>query len=185
MATNTPKLNLIKPTEISDFVDVDQLNTNMDIIDGKLGPITEDAWTAFVPVFTTAGGGAPTVGTGGNANLSGRFKQIGKTVIAQYFLRFGNVGPNSGVGNWELSLPVAAKLAPASMNTSVLATGYLEDAGVVGYYLIGAILTAAGAKVTPLVPSATLGQTRSVQSAIPFAWGADDYCTFTITYEAA
>lgn len=36
MATTTPKYNLIKPTELSDFVDIDQLNANMDAVDTNL-----------------------------------------------------------------------------------------------------------------------------------------------------
>lgn len=36
MATNTPKLNLVKP-ELNDFADIRVLNGNMDIIDNELG----------------------------------------------------------------------------------------------------------------------------------------------------
>jgi hypothetical protein len=51
MATNTPNYNLIKP-DLTDNVDIDDINTNMDIIDGAMNDNATDIGVLQTDVVT-------------------------------------------------------------------------------------------------------------------------------------
>ena len=54
MATNTPNFNLIKP-DLTDNVDIDDINSNMDIIDTALATIPAPGSGELVTTFLLMG----------------------------------------------------------------------------------------------------------------------------------
>lgn len=138
-------------------------------------PLT-DAWDVYTPTFT-ATTGSPAMGTGGA--LTGRYKQIGKTVHLSIYGLFGTT-PTLGTGGWSFSLPLTAS---STSNQIRLGSAYLRDAsaGSAGHF--NGICT-----VQPLLSTTILNAfsgVAQVGAAAPFAWVATDFFAFTITYEAA
>jgi hypothetical protein len=129
------------------------------------------AWTAYTPAIN-GDSGTPTLGTGGT--ISGRYKQVGKTVTAQATFTLGTSAAISGA--WYITLPVAAR-------STFEASGslYIRDiAPGANYHGNCVILVSANTgRVAMYVGNA------QVTAAVPHAWASGDRCTITITYEAA
>jgi hypothetical protein len=118
---------------------------------------TASAWTAFTPTFGGIVASAP----------SGRYKQIGKTVLASASVAISSI---SG------AIAMAPPVTPHA-SAYVVGTAVGVDQGV-GYY-IGLVIVVGGSF---LIIS---GGTTFWQPSVPFAWGATDAVILSLTYEAA
>ena len=130
-----------------------------------------DPWSSWTPVISSDSG-TPSLGTG--PTVTGRYKQIGKTVHARAQI---TVGTGAAVAAaWYFSLPVAAH---ASVEAS--GTVYMRDIAPGANYLgTCVILVAANTGRVALY----IGNTQ-VTSSAPFAIAAGDRINFSISYEAA
>lgn len=151
-------------------------------------PADTGEWTAFTPTWAASGGGTPSVGTGGNAYLGGRYRKIGRTVHFHAAMRLGASGFSLGSGAWSFGLPVPARpLAPGGIGShGMLLSGFMEDAGVEGYLLpAGRFSTGSSTAVDLLYQIKASGVTGLVGPTAPFTWGAGDWVTWSGTYESA
>lgn len=141
------------------------------------GAGTSWAWQSWTPTLTNMA-----IGTGGSAELTGKYIQIGKTVFFRLKIVLGTSGQSVG-SNAVFSLPVTAN------------SGYLVGAPIgqnvafdqpPGYYpgpvFIASTTTAQfiflNSSINPAAASGT-------SSTIPFAWAAGDSLFVTGEYEAA
>lgn len=124
-------------------------------------------WTVYTPVLTS-NAGVPSLGAG---TLTGRYRQVGKTVDVRAVLTWG-AGTTYGVGgNPSISLPVTP------LDLSQTATGILQDLGT-NTFPASAIFEAT-AKMTPL------SSTGAVSNTSPYTWASGDRLVLTARYEAA
>jgi hypothetical protein len=132
------------------------------------------AWTSYVPVWTSTGT-APSLG---NGTITGRYKQVGKLVVATIKVVFGSTS-TFGTGAYSFSLPVAA-----SGSTDYVGSAYMRDASgtSTGHYAGIAVVTAVSPTVLTAVEAS--GHTQ-LQATLPVVWANTDFLEFTITYEAA
>lgn len=130
-------------------------------------------WRPFTPTWT-ATAGSPTFG---NATLTCRYAQFGKTVHASYYIVFGTTTTFAGT-EWRLSLPVTAHA-----NAVRAATGaalMFDDSAAEMFTGIAQIIS------TTTVGIYTEGThaANTWASTIPMTWDDPDWVAFTLTYEA-
>jgi len=137
-----------------------------------------DAWTSYTPTWTSSG----TQPTLGNGTIQGKYKQRGKIVIAQYYLKLGSTS-TAGTGNYYFGLPVNA----AYNGLWTIGTGYIVDNSAGGFYQIiidnNDLVSAASVRL--FRTDGFYSILTTVTQNQPMAWAVDDYITFQITYEAA
>lgn len=112
MSTQTPNYGLTKPTEATDFVDIDVLNTNMDIIDEQMkatSDLVSSVWEAYTPVLINWGVG--------NGVLHGRKRVVGKTVFWSAYFKLGSASVASGT--LFMSLPATPEVTDGAAITPV------------------------------------------------------------------
>lgn len=114
----------------------------------------------------------PNLGTTGG--ILGTWSKSGPVVTFWVFFQFNGAGVNAGSGLYEVSLPVAAHSQWAGFPTggAVLndsGTGYVRSALISGNTSRCHIVAENGVAVT---------------NAIPFAWGAGDFCRISGSYFA-
>ena len=142
---------------------------------GPTGPAASDSdpWTTYTPDWTAA----TTNPVLGNGNITGRYKQIGKTVFVSVKVNMGSE-TEYGEGQWRVSLPVAAQSGySAILPTTLLDNGtnwyqgisYTEYGGSTSYVT----LTYTGSVVLSVV-----------NSAAPFTWTTGDAFSFSGSYES-
>ena len=140
---------------------------------GPTGPSASDAlaWTSYTPSWTSEGSPQPVLG---NGTITGRYKQIGKTVFVSIRLDLGTTS-TTGTSNWRFSLPVNAVNANAALLNTVLL-----DNGI-SWYQGTAFTTYSGntGYVVCMVGSATVTPTS------PFTWGSTDSVIIAGSYESA
>lgn len=132
------------------------------------------AWTTYTPVWTS-NGTAPSLG---NGTITGRYKQIGKTVTVTIKIVFGSTS-TFGTSAYFFSLPVTA----SGLNDFV-GSAYMRDTSGTssGHYNGISVITAAA----PTVLTAYEGSGHlQLQQTLPVVWVSTDFFEFTITYEAA
>ena len=139
------------------------------------------AWAAYTPTWT-ATGTAPALG---NGTLTGRFTQIGKTVMG-YMDFVAGTTTTFGTGAWRFTFPVTSRTLTATQ-AGIGGTIYAEDAGLAGYmYTIRYVSTTTFEFVYSNDPGATAGQiTGPAQNTLPFAWATGDLIRGYFFYEAA
>ena len=125
------------------------------------------AWTTYPPVLTSTAG-SPTVG---NGSLTGKYRQLGKTVDVRIYLLWGSTTTYGVGGNPSISLPVAPLDYPQ------VAYAVLQDLGT-NTFTAGGIFEATS-KITPVCASGAL------TNAVPFTWANGDKLVIAATYEAA
>jgi hypothetical protein len=143
-------------------------------------PVGLGSWTAFTPTLGAATT-APTLGTGGSA--TGRYTQIGKTVIGYGRILFGTAGTAAGTGPYNIALP---QPMIATAMTNALGVGYarVKCAGV--YTPVHLLFNANSPNANLQYLSAAVGGTINfVANAAPGAWTANDFIEFTFCYESA
>jgi hypothetical protein len=113
--------------------------------------------------------------------LTGRYKQIGKTVFFYAKLIYGSTSA-PGNGHWNFSLPVAAKDSNYTFSAAIL------NDGASWYGAIGnGNYTGSTTSFVVIFPSsnAALTNWEPVGNGGPFTWGTADNITISGSYEAA
>jgi hypothetical protein len=113
--------------------------------------------------------------------LSGRYKQIGKTVFFQVKFVFGST-TSAGTGHWNFSLPVTAQNPNFTFSAAILDDGNAWYGGIGNGNYTGS--TTSFAVIIPGT-SASVTTWASVGNGGPFIWGTADNITISGSYEAA
>ena len=79
------------------------------------------AWTSFTPSWNLASGASPTFNTG--AVVTGRYKRIGKTVLANYFL---DSSSQSGSGASAFQMYYPSPFTATAINNTTIGTGMFK-----------------------------------------------------------
>ena len=139
--------------------------------------IESTAWTAYTPTITADAGGFAL----NNGTLTGRYKQVGKTVFFKLKFVFGSTTA-AGTGHWNFSLPVTAYDSDFTFSAAIL------DSGIAWYGGIGnGNYTGSTSSFAVIIPGTSAATTTwaTVGNGGPFSWGAADNITITGSYEAA
>lgn len=137
----------------------------------------EDAWTAYTPTITSDTGTFSI----GNGSITGRYKQLGKTVFFYIKLVYGSTS-TPGNGHWKFGLPVTAYNTNYQFSASILDNGLSWYGGIGNGNYIGS--TTSFAVITPSPTSSSTGWVP-VGNGGPFTWGDADNITISGSYEAA
>jgi hypothetical protein len=135
--------------------------------------LLNSGWQSYT-VSWTAATTNPSIG---NGTLSGRYVQIGKTVIGTIKLVIGST-TTYGSGKWRFSLPVTAK----SSGLNYLGKWVIEDAGTT-YYEGNLILDSAGSNVEFFIRNQN--SSAEFNSTTPISWAENDQLMISIVYETA
>lgn len=134
-------------------------------------------WAAYTPAWTAL----TTNPVLGNGTLTGKFAQIGKTVVFRIDLTIGST-TSFGSGQWRFSLPVTSA-AGTGMNVG----GFYSDAS--GGPAVWPVFGGRGITTTTFEPFAPFSQTDTrvglLTGAAPFTWATSDEVHFVGVYEAA
>lgn len=139
--------------------------------------IESTAWTAYTPTMTADGGGFAL----NNGTLTGRYKQVGKTVFFSLKFVFGST-TSPGAGHWNFSLPVTAYDSNFTFSAAIL------DDTVAWYGGIGnGNYTGSTSNFAVIIPGTNASVTTwaVVGNGGPFIWTANDNITISGSYEAA
>lgn len=138
------------------------------------------SWQSYAPTVTLTGGGAS-----GNAVITGRYIQIGKTVFFWCSYVLGNTTSFSGLTGMVFSLPVtmSANFFAGSINGSI-GTGQATDNNnswvlAVAPQSVGAVSPYAG------IASSAYTERVDVSASVPFSWANADLLQINGMYEAA
>ena len=139
------------------------------------------AWTTYTPTLVGATTN-PTLGTGGSA--TGRYVQIGKTVIGAGRILFGTAATAAGTGAYSITLPLPMLSGIYVTNAVGVGNGRLKCAGTFTPFHLAFNLGSALANLE--YTSAAVGGTNNfVASAAPGAWTINDFLEFSFCYETA
>jgi hypothetical protein len=162
---------------------VDASVTTVKIADANVtaAKIKADAWTSYTPTWTALS----TNPTLGNGTITGKYIQLGKTVLFRVHITFGST-TTAGSGNWSLTLPTNHNHPDYSPIGDMVA----GDTGGPDFTVGTAMTTvsALGGGVNKFVCYyQTSGGVNAnpIASGNPFAWGTNDIFSVTGTYEAA
>jgi hypothetical protein len=146
---------------------------------GATGASASDltAWTTYTPTITADAGGFSL----GNGVVSGRYKQIGKTVFFYAKLVYGST-TSPGTGHWNFGLPVTAQNTNFTFSASILDDGNAWYGGIGNGNYTG--LTTSFAVIIPGT-SASVTTWATVGNGGPFSWTSGDNITISGSYEAA
>jgi hypothetical protein len=167
--THETTLNVVEPTEDRTIL--------LPNASGTLSLEDNTAWTSYTPTITADGGGFAL----NNGTLTGRYKQVGKTVFFKLKFVFGST-TTAGSGHWNFSLPVTAYDSDFTFSASILDDGVAWHGGIGNGNYTGStsnfvvITTSPSASITTWVPVGNGG---------PFTWGTADNITVSGSYEAA
>lgn len=139
--------------------------------------IESTEWTSYTPTITADGGGFSL----GNGVVSGRYKQIGKTVFFYAKLVYGST-TSPGSGHWNFGLPVTAHSSNFTFSASILDSGVAWYGGIGNGNYTGSTTSFA---VNVTSPSASTATWVVVGNGGPFTWGDADNITISGSYEAA
>jgi hypothetical protein len=139
--------------------------------------IESTEWTSYTPTITADGGGFSL----GNGVISGRYKQIGKTVFFYAKLVYGST-TSPGSGHWNFGLPVTAHSSNFTFSASILDSGVAWYGGIGNGNYTGSTTSFA---VNVTSPSASTATWVVVGNGGPFTWGDADNITISGSYEAA
>jgi hypothetical protein len=148
---------------------------NTGVTGASASDLTE--WTAYTPTIT------PDTGTFtlGNGALTGRYKQIGKTVFFYTKLVYGSTS-SPGNGHWKFSLPVEAKDSNYMFSAAILDDGAAWYGGIGNGNYTGSTTNFV---VITTNPNEALTGWVPVGNGGPFTWGTADNITISGSYEAA
>lgn len=139
--------------------------------------IESTAWTAYTPTITADAGGFAL----NNGTLTGRYKQVGKTVFFSLKFVFGST-TSPGTGHWNFSLPVTAYDSNFTFSAAIL------DDTVAWYGGIGnGNYTGSTSSFAVIIPGTNASVTTwaVVGNGGPFIWTTNDNITISGSYEAA
>ena len=130
-------------------------------------------WLSYTPSWTSSGT-APALG---NGTITGKYKQIGKTVFVRVHLSLGSTS-TTGTGNWRFTLPITA----ASSDGVVMPATFLDNG--TNWYT-GTMTCAYDGSASYVVPLTSASPSGAVTASVPFTWATTDALTFNGSYEAA
>ena len=133
-----------------------------------------EAWSSWTPIWENL--------TIGNAVVTAKYVQIGKTVIGRLNVVFGST--TSVSGDFTFSLPVTAS-AYSALNNSVIGTSSFLDSGTVALAGICRITSTTVAKFRTYLVSGSLIGGQIPSATAPFTWATNDEIFVQFTYEAA
>lgn len=125
------------------------------------GPVDLGAWTSYTPTWTNL--------TIGNATVSAKYQQIGKMVDVVIEMVWGST--TSATDIWYPSLPVSI-----AANSNAYGCGFIFDTSA----LVWNVCTYS-ARNNYWITSAS----GRVSNTVPWTWASGDYCTLSLTYQAA
>jgi hypothetical protein len=137
-----------------------------------VGKMLTGTYTSTLTAVTTN----PTLGTGGSAN--GRYTLFGgKFCVLRGTVAFGTASTNAGSGQYLIALPFAASSA-ITTGVPFVGSGVVRCAG--GLNVTTCFIASGSSNLAMLTTGG-----NNVASGAPGAWTANDYLSFTITYEMA
>jgi hypothetical protein len=146
-----------------------------------LTTLSDTAWTAYTPTWSSAANPQPAIG---NGTLTGAWKKIGRTVHFRIAATFGGT-TTYGTSVWQFTLPTAC-VSTVSLTPGIQV--YAQAAG--SNYFYGQAVTITQPPGTLL--SALLGLkdaagtiTPATLAANTFTWASGDLVVIAGTYEAA
>jgi hypothetical protein len=173
MATTTPNYGWPVPTSTDLVKDgataIEALGDAADATVFGLG--VSGAWTAFTPTLTNI--------TLGNGTLTARYKQIGKTVVAQVRLTFGTTTSITGAPT-RVNLPVTAATA-----NDFSFPMYILDSGAADYIGRAQLFNTAYLELYVNAVGGTYGAISAISSTVPMTWTTNDKFSINFVYEAA
>ncbi len=146
---------------------------------GPQGPSVSDGsiWSTYSVSWTSTSGTQPAIG---NGNLSGRYKQIGKTVFVSINLTSGSSTTFGNSGYWQFSLPVASYL-PESTNLNLV----MYDSSLSFWYSGNSTGLYTGLTSSISILYQNQGGTLSTVSFnSPFTWSISDRLSIGGSYES-
>ena len=173
----------IRNTNNSATVTADTSNTlfyNPSTFEITYAPSTTNtlAWTSYTPTWAADSG---TVSIG-NGQLTGSYKQIGKTVFFLLRIVLGSTSSVSGSTGWRLGLPITSVASPSVVaNATYLQNGVAYYSGTANNEYNGSTTY-----VSPLclVAAPVTGKLTQVNATTPFSWGTADTLTISGTYQS-
>ena len=136
-----------------------------------------DGWTAYTPTITADGGGFSLQ----NGTVSGRYKQLGKTIHFYLKFTFGST-TNPGTGHWNFSLPVQAYNSNFTFSAAILDDSNAWYGGIGNGNYTGS--TTSFAVIIPGT-NASVTTWATVGNGGPFIWTTNDNITISGSYEVA
>jgi hypothetical protein len=131
-------------------------------------------WTNYTPTLT----GGITVG---NGTVTGKYIQIGKTVIGNASFTLGST---SSMGSYfSFSYPVAIDTTQKLPNAEIAAR--LEDNGTTNYPAFGMMTPDIGIIIYAGLASGTYLGHSNITSSVPMTWANNDFISCYFTYKAA
>lgn len=127
-------------------------------------------WAAYTPTLSG-------VLTLGNGTITGRWAQIGKTVVGKATVTLGSTSTVTGAGNVYVGLPVGA--ASGYWPTQVI---FLDNSPSNMRWGVG-YASGASASVFAWPSGASLGAGTFVDANTPFTWAVNDQIGMQFTYE--
>lgn len=135
------------------------------------------AWSSYVPVFTSSGT-APNVGATGT--ITGAYRERGKTVDYRAKIVYGGAGI-AGTGNFNVSLPVAAKAAVEDTAIGYAALFDSSAGAAVGRFGASVFCSVAASGLARIALGGSGGGVWTATA--PFAPAAGDIISISGTYE--
>ena len=105
-------------------------------------------WQSYTPTFegsTTA----PTIGTGGSAGITGRWRRVGDTMHVEAHARFGTTGTSAGSGTLYLAIPSEYTIDSAKLSSNMNNFNYghctVYDSASAANHRVGTVQLGSGA----------------------------------------
>jgi len=146
---------------------------------GPTGSFGITPWTIYTPVLT-ASTTNPVIG---NGSITGRYVNIGATIIGEIRIIAGTVGFNRGSGAYSVSLPTPAVFE----NFQPVGQVVVRDEGPGLNYFGTAIFTGGFNDRVQLFmhsQTATFDEGIAVTDSLPFVFSANDKILIQLTYES-
>lgn len=131
--------------------------------------ISNGGWTNYTPNFSISGG----TFTLGNAIVSGKYVQVGKTVNVYVDFNWGSTTSVSNSNPWIISLPIPVK-------GNAIGSAWILDSG--SRYYIGVSKPSSSTSLNVFSSESSLN--REITSISPMGWATGDAVNLSITYEA-
>lgn len=143
---------------------VDAINYLQDVLEGPP--------TAYTPVWSTATGASPVVGSGGS--VVGEYKELGGLVWVHVILTLGSSGVTFGTGAYRFSPPVTITgrhLLNATLRTSVTYRLHIETDAGSNLFIVRAD------------PTSSTSSLQAATAGLPTTWAVNNVFEFSGWYK--